>query len=112
MLAATVDLTNLTLLYQFKKILSRVLSDNPLDTSKNLTYVNAGNRHTNILLCQLWNSSSNLKSDLYRDHLIESTACACGIEYETVYHYFLVCRNYAESRDVLIEKSYDRDHNH
>lgn len=112
-LAARFDLTNITSLYQFKQLLRSAISDIMLlDTNKNAIYINAGDRKYNILLCQLRNSSSNLNSDLYRDHLLDSPACVCGNPYETVDHFFLNCNKYDDLRETLQDKLFDINHNH
>lgn len=111
-LAARVDLTSVTSLYQFKKILTKSISDISLDNSRNISYFNAGQRKYNILLCQLRNFASNLKYDLYRDHLADSPTCSCGTGDETAQHYFFHCMNFYAPRETLSDKLLNNDHNH
>lgn len=61
-----------------------------------------GNRKFNILLCRLRNKCSILKSDLFRCNLVDSEACVCGYQTESVYHYFFQCPIYVMQREQLM----------
>lgn len=70
-----------------KSFLPQPLTDNECPCTYTFKYY--GNRKVNIILNQLRNSVSNLNSDLFNSHLVDSPACNCGHPVEDSTHFFL-----------------------
>lgn len=87
------DLLNATSLYSFKKALKSKIPEA-------FKYFSYGNRKYNIILCQLRNSKSQLKSDLFHDHLSDVPTCGmcnAGVP-ESAQHFFFHCEKYEVER--------------
>ena len=92
------DLLNATSLYSFKKILKAKIP-------AAMTHHSYGNRKLNIILCQLRNSKSQLKDDLFHDHLTDSRIyenCNAGVP-ESAQHFFFHCKKFEVERLELID---------
>ena len=94
------DLVNSNSLQQFKK---RIKPNVNNQTGANNSFKYIGPRKYNTLLCQLRNNASNLNSDLFNDHLLDSSVCRCRYENENAQHYLFECPLYTVSRNRLIE---------
>ena len=74
--------------------------------SKNLPTPNAlyryGARQSNVTHARMRMGCSELNAHLFRNHVIDSPACACGDIYEDAYHYLFVCPRYLVQRDKMI----------
>jgi hypothetical protein len=60
-----------------------------------------GPRHLSILLARIRNNCSNLNSDLYKNHLVNSPNCSCGNGNEDAAHYLIYCPKYNVQRTAL-----------
>lgn len=60
-----------------------------------------GDRYLSVLHARIRNNCSNLKNDLYFNHLSQSPLCSCANENEDANHYFFTCRNYSNERIIL-----------
>ena len=67
--------------------------------------------HPNYLDCKIQGdplqfllrcSASFLNTDLYKVNVVNSPACACGVPYEDVFHFFFVCGRYINYRRELL----------
>ena len=75
---------------------------------KSIELFNFGKRKYNIIHCQIRNNASNLKADLYNQHLAETPMCEhCTDCIENAYHYFIVCPKYTIPRDVLFQSTHN-----
>ena len=54
------------------------------------------------MLAQLRLGFSDLNAHLYVKGCINSPICNCGTSAETINHYFLVCLNYSNNRQILL----------
>jgi hypothetical protein len=64
-------------------------------------HFSTGPRNLSILLARIRNNCSNLNSDLYKNHLVNSPICSCGNGIEDATHYFLRCPKYNIQRTTL-----------
>lgn len=64
-------------------------------------YYFVGDRVNAIYHARIRNLCSNLKSDLLRNHLSDTSVCHCGYINEDAEHYFFRCPRYREQRYVL-----------
>ena len=53
-------------------------------------YFVKGNRKLSILHARIRNNCSDLKSDLFRNHLSADSSCSCGNDNEDASHYFFL----------------------
>ena len=63
-------------------------------------YFMKGQRRLSVLHARLRNNCSDLKSDLFQNHLTDSLSCSCGNVNESAIHYFFECENYSNPRLV------------
>lgn len=94
------ELNNATSLYSFKRTLKQSIILPP-------KYYSHGTRKYNIILCQLRNCKSQLKYDLYSDHLAESPICINCIDLylvprKLVNIIFFECSSYELERAELL----------
>jgi hypothetical protein len=79
---------------EFKKLISK-------DKDKNTLYY-YGERWCNIQHARLRIGCSGLNYDLcFNVHVVDSPHCICGEGFETVFHYFFVCKNFNNQRAAL-----------
>ena len=111
-----IEILNANTLNQFKKLIKPINNNNNDVYEINDAFKYNGQRKYNIILCQLRNNASNLNSDLYRDHLIESAACVCNYDNENIQHFMFECPLFNNARQNLTQSlsqiSTENDHNH
>ena len=61
-----------------------------------------GERKTNVIHAQLRLKCSNLNSDLYNMHVIDSPKCPCGFDTENAQHFFFSCPLYDFERMQML----------
>ena len=64
-----------------------------------------GQRRLSVLHAILRNNCSDLKSDLFQNHLTDSLSCSCGNVNENAIHYFFECENYSNPRPVMFRST-------
>ena len=64
-----------------------------------------GQRRLAVLHARLRNNCSDLKCDLFHNHLTDSLSCCCGYIMENAEHYFFECENYRDSRLILFRNT-------
>ena len=69
------------------------------------SYFMKGQRRSSVLHTGLRNNCSDLKSDLFQNHLTDSLSCSCGKINENAIHYFFECENYSNSRLVMFRST-------
>ena len=89
------ELNNCTSLHSFKETIKRKTPAPP-------KHYSFGNRKENIIICQLRNNKSQLKANLFADHLADSAVCPYCDNNETVDHFFLECPKHLHCRIMLI----------
>ena len=67
------------------------------DLLKPPKYFNCGSRIGQIMHARLRMECSSLNAHLYRKNIVPSPSCSCG-GFESVYHFFFECPNYADIR--------------
>lgn len=60
-----------------------------------------GNRYLSVLHARIRNKCSNLKNDLYLNHLSPSPLCCCSQVVEDAEHYFFLCSKFLDERIIL-----------
>ena len=65
-------------------------------------YYYLANRLSEAIMCKMRLEMSDLQLDLYRRHLSNSTACACGFETEDAKHFLLHCPLFNHARNQTI----------
>ena len=68
-------------------------------------YFVEGNRKLSILHANIRNNWSDLKSDLFRNHLSADSRCSCGNENEDTSHYFFECENFNNLRVIMFHRT-------
>ena len=81
------------------------LKDKILAVRKIPSYFMKGPRKLSVIHARIRNNCSDLKCDLFQNHLTDDTRCACGMTEENALHLFLECENYANSRIVMFRKT-------
>ena len=69
------------------------------------TYFMKGQRRLAVLHARLRNNCSDLKCDLFHNHLTDSLSCSCGYIMENAEHYFFECDNYRDSRLIMFRNT-------
>ena len=69
------------------------------------SYFMKGQRRLSVLHARLRNNCSDLKSDLFQNHLTDSLSCICGNVNENAIHYFFECENYSNPRLVMFRST-------
>ena len=69
------------------------------------SYFMKGQRRLSVLHARLRNNCSDLKSDLFQNHLTDSLSCSCGNVNENAIHYFFECENYSNPRLVMFRST-------
>ena len=64
-----------------------------------------GQRRLAVLHARLRNNCSDLKCDLFHNHLTDSLSCSCGYIMENAEHYFFECDNYRDSRLIMFRNT-------
>ena len=82
-------------------IFKRKITENRVISPKSFSF---GDRKCNIIHTKLRHGCSQLNSDLYRVHLLQSPLCECGDSIEDVTHFFLHCTNYTELRRNILPR--------
>ena len=65
-------------------------------------YYYLANRLSEAIMCKLRLEMSDLQYDLFRRHLSNSTACACGFEIEDAQQFLLHCPLFNQARNQTI----------
>ena len=71
------------------------------DTYKVPSFILKGERKSSIIHARIRNNCSDLKCDLFQNHLTDDTGCACGID-ENALYFFFECGNYNNLRLVKL----------
>ena len=58
-----------------------------------------------MLHARIRNSCSDLKSDLFQNHLTDDKKCTCGYDNENALHYFFECNNYTHQRIIMFQQT-------
>ena len=69
------------------------------------SYFMKGQGRLSDLHARLRNNCSDLKSDLFQNHLTDSLSCSCGNVNENAIHYFFECENYSNPRLVMFRST-------
>ena len=91
------DVRNLTSLINFKTTLKKSIYTVP----KVPTFFLSGHRLYSVIHARIRNRCSDLKSDLFRNHLSEDERCSCGHEREDAEHFFFQCSKFINERHHL-----------
>lgn len=75
------------------------------DSIKVPIYFIKGTRKLSILHARIRKNCSDLKSDLFRNHLSADSSCSCGNDNEDALHYFFECVNFNNLRIVMFHKT-------
>ena len=81
------------------------LKDKILAVRKIPSYFMKGPRKLSVIHARIRNNCSDLKCDLFQNHLTDDTRCACGNTEENALHFFHECENYANSRIVMFRQT-------
>ena len=79
--------------YQLKK--------HEFSTSQVPLYYFEGERYFSVMHARMRNNCSNLKHDLYSNHLVQSPFCNCVDISEDAEHFFFKCTNFTRERIAL-----------
>ena len=63
-----------------------------------------GKRHNQLNHTQIRLNFSSLNFHLYQRHCINSPNCSCGDTLETPHHYFFLCPQFTQQRNILFSK--------
>ena len=96
------DIRNADSLSSFK---SSIKSQRP-NNSKVPPYFLSADRYLSVQHARICYKCSNLKSDLYDNHLCPSPMCSCNTAVEDAAHYFFHCPSFAECRTVLFQATH------
>jgi hypothetical protein len=91
--ALPLEVKNADTLDMFKSRLKINIQHTPL-------HYYTGNRKAQILHTRLRNKCSALNEDLFSRGIVDSALCQCGLV-ESSHHFFFICRNYHNIRQVL-----------
>ncbi|MCG8048754.1 MAG: endonuclease/exonuclease/phosphatase family protein [Candidatus Thiodiazotropha taylori] len=69
------------------------------------TYYMEGDRYNSVLHARIRNNCSNLKKDLYINHLSQSPNCNCSEVNEDAEHFFFVCSNFTRERIIFFQST-------
>ena len=94
------DTKNLPTLRRFKTKISSNFT--PLKVP---TYYYCGERIYSVHQTRMRNNCSNLKNDLYQNHLIDNPTCTCGAGPEDTEHYFFKCPLFINHRVALFRNT-------
>ena len=72
----------------------KILKDEVLYNANVPSYFLKGQRKLSVLHARIRNSFSDLKSDLFQNHLTDDKKCTCGYDNENALHYYFECNNY------------------
>lgn len=64
-----------------------------------------GNRKQSVIHARIRNNCSDLKSDLYNNHLSLDRSCSCGNPNESALRFFFECENYSQARIRLFRET-------
>ena len=76
------------------------------DKDKNILYY-IGSRKCQIITAQMRMKFSNLNAHLHQRGCVDSPVCPCGIDTETLEHFFFECELFEELRHNLLSVLYD-----
>ena len=91
------DIRSANSLSSFKSSIKRLR----LNNTKVPSYFLSGDRYLSVQHARIRNNCSNLKCDLYANHLCPSPMCSCNTADEDASHYFFHCPSYDDSRILL-----------
>ena len=69
------------------------------------SYYIKGQRRLSVLHARIRNNCSDLKCDLYQNHLINDPSCSCGNDNENALHYFFECKNHSYARVIMFRST-------
>lgn len=81
------------------------LKQHLLSTHEVPDYFVKGKRKLSVLHARIRNNCSDLKSDMYTNHLSNDRVCSCGYENENAEHFFFQCENYTNIRINLFRET-------
>ena len=68
-------------------------------------YFLKGQRKVFVLYARIRNSCSDLKFDLFQNHLTDDKKCTCGHDNENALHYFFGCNNCTHQRIIMFHQT-------
>ncbi|MCG7883227.1 MAG: reverse transcriptase family protein [Candidatus Thiodiazotropha endolucinida] len=92
------DVRSASSLSQFK---SRLKHLRPNSNDKVPSFYLTGDRYNSVMHARIRNKCSNLKNDLFNNHLCPTPICNCNQGAEDAEHFFFKCPLYQEKRIVL-----------
>ena len=81
------------------------LKDKVLISSNVPPFFVTGQRKLSVIHARIRNNCSDLKSDLFQNHLTDDKSCICGNSEENALHFFFKCENYSNSRLVMFRQT-------
>ena len=90
---------NATTISSFK----REISDYMFQTNNVPSYFSFGKRYLSVIHARLRNNCSDLKNDLFLNHISHENGCAFCDEYEDAEYYFFNCSRYQSQRYQLFK---------
>ena len=83
----------------------KILKDEVLYNANVPSYFLKGQRKLSVLHARIRNNCSDLKSDLFQNHLTDDKKCTCGYDNENALHYFFECNNYTHQRLIMFQQT-------
>ena len=81
-----------------------VLKDTVLTGCNVPSFFVKGERRSSVIHARIRNNCSDLKRDLFQNHLTDDTRCSCGLD-ENALHFFFECENYNDMRLIMFHKT-------
>ena len=81
------------------------LKDEVLVSGTVPSYFMKGQRKLSVLHARILNNCSDLKWDLFQNHLIDDKRCICENDNENALHFFFECENYSNLRVIMFRQT-------
>ena len=81
-----------------------VLKDTVLTSCNVPSFFVKGERRSSVIHARIRNNCSDLKCDLFQNHLTDDTRCSYGLD-ENALHFFFECENYNDMRLIMFNKT-------
>ena len=81
-----------------------VLKDTVLTGCNVPSFFVKGERRSSVIHARIRNNCSDLKCDLFQNHITDDTRCSCGLD-ENALHFFFECENYNDMRLIMFHKT-------
>ena len=89
-----------TLLSFRHNLKTKILTDRKIPS-----YYMKGQRKWSVIHARIRNNCSDLKCDLFHNHLSDDTRCSCGNTEENALHFFFECETYANARLIMFRQT-------